>query len=173
MLPCPVIVRAHPRLWSAVACHRFSSCPYFLECGSPAPAFSISSPAASPHSTHSHFETHPPLHVFLCFQTLTTVKFHNPFLLIFMRIGGGYTPLPTLDLSRITRNCTQALFFHTLPNSFAPRKNVSLLFSSDSELFAQKHPGWGGGHIPQVKKLLSSSSSSTFQPSNLPTCKRL
>ncbi len=26
MLPCPLIVRAHPRLWSAVACHRFSSC---------------------------------------------------------------------------------------------------------------------------------------------------
>jgi hypothetical protein len=34
------------------------------------------------------------------------------------------------------------LSFQTIANSFAPRKNVSLLFSSDSELFSQNIRGW-------------------------------
>jgi hypothetical protein len=36
------------------------------------------------------------------------------------------------------------LSFQSLANSFACRKNSTPFFSSDSELFAKNHPGWGG-----------------------------
>jgi len=39
---------------------------------------------------------------------------------------------------------TYPLSFQTIANSFARRKNSTLFFSSDSELFAKNHPGWGG-----------------------------
>jgi hypothetical protein len=40
-------------------------------------------------------------------------------------------------------SCAQALSFHTLAHSLAPRKKSTHLFSSVSALFAPKHPGWG------------------------------
>ena len=40
--------------------------------------------------------------------------------------------------------CIQVLSFHTLAHSFALTKNSTLLFSTDSALFAKKHRGWGG-----------------------------
>ena len=46
---------------------------------------------------------------------------------------------------RVARRNAQVLSFHILANSFAPIKITTLLFSSDSALFAQKHPGVGGG----------------------------
>ena len=39
--------------------------------------------------------------------------------------------------------------FHTVPHSLALRKTISLFFSESSELFAQKHRGWG--YILQAK----------------------
>jgi len=41
--------------------------------------------------------------------------------------------------------------FHTVPNSFALTKNSTLFFSSNSELFAQKHPGGYASNIPTFK----------------------
>jgi hypothetical protein len=47
-----------------------------------------------------------------------------------------------------TRHFVQPLSFHILANSFAPRKNSTLFFSGNSELFSKNHPGWGGGGAP-------------------------
>src|SRR5712692_3516758 len=58
----------------------------------------------------------------------------------------------------ITPHCTQVLSFHILAHSFARTKISTFLFSSDSALFAKKHPGGGGVPKPQ-----------TFKHSNLPT----
>ena len=44
----------------------------------------------------------------------------------------------------ITPHCTQVLSFHILAHSFARTKISTFLFSSDSALFAKKHPGGGG-----------------------------
>jgi hypothetical protein len=49
----------------------------------------------------------------------------------------GRPPLPCVR--------TYPLSFQTLANSFASIKNSTLLFSTNSELFAEKHPGWGEG----------------------------
>jgi hypothetical protein len=62
----------------------------------------------------------------------------------------------------VTRHCTQVLSFHILAHSFAPTKNSTLLFSSNSALFAKNHPGWG-----RVCR-----ASSTFRRSDLRTFRR-
>jgi len=50
----------------------------------------------------------------------------------------GRPPLPCVR--------TYPLSFQILANSFASIKNSTLLFSTNSELFAEKHPGvWEGG----------------------------
>jgi hypothetical protein len=46
--------------------------------------------------------------------------------------------LPTFQLASI-----YPLSFHTLPHSFAHAKIITLLFSSDSALFAKNNRGWG------------------------------
>src|SRR2546421_2367325 len=47
------------------------------------------------------------------------------------------------ELAARSRFLTQVLSFHTLAHSFALTKNSTLLFSSDSALFAQNNRGWG------------------------------
>ncbi len=42
-----------------------------------------------------------------------------------------------------TRHCIQVLYFQILTHSFALPKITTLLFSSDSALFAQNTRGWG------------------------------
>src|SRR5712664_3085246 len=51
--------------------------------------------------------------------------------------------LATRHLPLPTRHFTQVLSFHILAHSFALIKISTLLFSSDSELFAQNTQGWG------------------------------
>src|SRR5438552_3347930 len=46
----------------------------------------------------------------------------------------------------------QVLSFHTIAHSFALAKSSTLLFSIDSALLAQNHPG--GGAFPRVRLLL-------------------
>jgi hypothetical protein len=55
----------------------------------------------------------------------------------------GNSPLATRHSPLSSRHWTQVLSFHTLARSFAPTKNSTLLFSSNSALFAKNHPGWG------------------------------
>jgi hypothetical protein len=86
------------------------------------------------------------------FQSLTSIKFCNSFVLIFIQNARGCvrTPLlPILEPSRhsslATRHRIQVLSFHTLAHSFALTQNTTLLFSSDSALFAQNTRGGRGG----------------------------
>jgi hypothetical protein len=53
----------------------------------------------------------------------------------------SFTPV----LSGSLATFLQLLSFQTLAHSFALTKNSTRFFSSDSELFAKNHPGWGGG----------------------------
>src|SRR5713101_1271751 len=84
--------------------------------------------------------------IHLSFQPLMKCPPRNSFLLIFMQIGGGcrgarlfgtsipyfQSPIPFLFL-----------FLRTLLHFFALTKNSTLLFSSDSTLFAKNTRGWG------------------------------
>src|SRR6266849_6231060 len=58
---------------------------------------------------------------------------------------------------RVARRNAQVLSFHILVHSFARTKTSILLFSSDSELFAQKHPGGGYPLPPQEPQIPSGS----------------
>ena len=80
MIPCPLTLRAHPRTWSAAAFHRLSSCP--------------------PTALIPILKLIPTPHAFLCFHTITTIKFHNSFLLIFIQNARG-VPLPSFNQSGI------------------------------------------------------------------------
>ena len=52
----------------------------------------------------------------------------------------SFTPILSWSLATFL----QLLSFQTLAHSFALTKNSTRFFSSDSELFAKNHPGWGG-----------------------------
>src|SRR6266849_1556081 len=58
---------------------------------------------------------------------------------------GGAPNIPTFKRSTCQRFFIYPLSFHSIPHSFALIKNTTLLFSSDSALFAQNNRGGGRG----------------------------
>jgi hypothetical protein len=67
--------------------------------------------------------------------------------------NGGYPP-PPQNLGRLSLiPYPYSLSFHILPHSFALTKITTLLFSSDSVLFAQNR-GWGEGRVHHQRKAL-------------------
>ena len=57
--------------------------------------------------------------------------------------GVGAVCLWKFPVALTTGHYTQVLSFHILAHSFALAKISTLLFSSNSALFAENHPGWG------------------------------
>ena len=57
------------------------------------------------------------------------------------------------ELAARSRFLTQVLSFHTLAHSFALTKNSTLLFSTDSALFAKKNTGVGGMDVEEISPL--------------------
>src|SRR5229473_3283144 len=91
----------------------------------------------------SHFGTHPPIHYPLSSHALTWNPFCNPFVFKFMHGMGGVYPLDVRTFTRFDAFPTYPLSFHILAHSFALGQSSTLLFSIDSALFAENHPGWG------------------------------
>src|SRR5712664_3402882 len=60
-----------------------------------------------------------------------------------MEWGGGVYPLDVRTFTRFDAFPTYPLSFHILAHSFALGQSSTLLFSIDSALFAENHPGWG------------------------------
>ena len=86
-------------------------------------------------------------------SSVPSSKFRIPQLLCLplLRKHPGCVPtIPEMELS--TQHLPRSLkfflfkFLRTLLRVFALAKNSTLLFSSDSALFAKKHGGWGAGY---------------------------
>ena len=88
------------------------------------------------------------------FHTLSFSVSRNPFVCHFenCRVYTNNSQSGTRWSPISPRHCTQVLSFHTLAHSFAPIKITTLLFSSDSALFAQNYPG-GGCCFPRALRV--------------------
>ncbi len=73
---------------------------------------------------------------------------------LFLKTAGwqGYFK-PKSSKNNLKRHCIQVFSFHILAHSFAPQKIISLFLSGTSTLFAQKHPGVGGGGVMLTSRL--------------------
>jgi len=83
----------------------------------------------------------------LSVQPFTKCSSRNSFVLKTIHFDGGVYPPPRRSDVQTFKPCdvfpSYPLSFHTLANSFAPRKIISLVLSRTSKLFAQNNRGWG------------------------------
>jgi hypothetical protein len=92
----------------------------------------------------------------LSFHALTNCPFSISFLLIFIHVMGGVEGVPQFFIvqtcGRANVSSSYPLFFQALAHSFALTENSTLLFSSNSTLFAKNTRGWG--HVQPARSSL-------------------